>query len=86
MPRPERQCTFTYRDLAELCGMTPNGIAQHISRGKLDPDNLRSVALFLARYAAHDLRLEMLDAATRRDVPADPGGWNRKREQANSPS
>jgi hypothetical protein len=75
----ERQFIFTRKALAELCGITPNAVTQHIIRGYLDPEDLESIVVYLARYAKESLREKIVIAAIRRNVPADPGGWKAAR-------
>lgn len=74
-----REYVFTYADLAEATGLTKNAISQHVVRGHLDPEDLQSVAVYLARYASESLKERMFKALMRRDMPDDPGGWKKKR-------
>jgi hypothetical protein len=54
--------TYGYADLARLCGTTVNNVQQRKCRGELEPDNLRSVLLFLARHGRISLRRQLIDA------------------------
>lgn len=81
MAIPDREYSFTYRDLANATGLTRNAISQHVSRGKLDPDDLESIAVYLSRYAREDLRKKMILSAIERQRPDDPGGWKKKRRK-----
>jgi len=60
MAPPVQKFYYDYATLAELTGMTPAGISQHVSRGNLKPHDLVSVAAFLARHGSEDVRLEII--------------------------
>jgi len=87
MPRPT-EFTFTYRDLVRLSAMSQNTLYQQVRRGNLDPADLQSVLLFLARHGKIGLRLRIVHAALLRGLPAvsgqrpagrKPGGRTRRR-------
>ena len=66
MPRPPKVWTYTYHDLAKLTDRRINTIQQAASRGKtgrapgFDPDDFRSVVLWIFRNSTDELRLDMM--------------------------
>lgn len=80
MPPQDREYCFTYRDLAAATGLARNTVSQHVVRAHLDPHDIESVAIYLARYGSDELREQMVRAMIRRDVPEDPGGWKKRKK------
>jgi hypothetical protein len=60
MAPPVQQYVYDYATLAEATGMTTSGVSQHVSRGNLDPNDLVSVAAFLARHGTEEVRLRII--------------------------
>lgn len=58
-PSAQKFC-FDYNDLVRLTGMTHSGISKHVGRGNLNPNDLVSVASFLARHGTEEVRLEIV--------------------------
>lgn len=79
MSRPKNEYTYTYDDIAALTGLTVNSVSQHKVRGEIIPEDLGSVALYLVRYGSLDFRRAVLEQLLRREVPDDPGGWQKAR-------
>ena len=51
--------TYDYATLAKLTGQSQNTLAQHRTRRKFNPADLRSVIVYLARNGTLDLRHEI---------------------------
>jgi len=47
--KPKREYRYTVKDIAELAGMTRNALAGAKVRGKVDPEDFKSVVSFLTR-------------------------------------
>ena len=47
--KPKREYRYTVNDIAELAGMTRNVLAGAKVRGKVDPEDFKSVVSFLTR-------------------------------------
>ena len=47
--RPKIEYTYTIQDIAELAGMTRNALGVAKVRGKIDPEDFRSVVNFLIK-------------------------------------
>ena len=60
--------TFGYKDLGKLSGMALNSVQQHTRRGTLDPSDLRSVLIWLARHGKLNLRRQIVYAALSREL------------------
>lgn len=41
------QFSYTFRSIAEASGRTANNVRVDVSRGKVDPDDLRSVSVYV---------------------------------------
>ena len=54
---------FNYQILSRLTGLNVNSLQQDRSRGRLNPDDLWSVCLYLAARVSPQKRLELLQAA-----------------------
>ncbi len=65
MARPTFEWTFGYADIAKLCGISSNAVSKAVSRGNLVPDDLLSVATFLAAHGREEVRLEIVTAFAR---------------------
>lgn len=55
----EKQWVFTYADIEKLTGKTHQSTRHHYSRGYFG-ETLRSLVVYLSRYAEPDLKAEML--------------------------
>lgn len=62
---------YDYQDLAALSGLAKNSVYQHTRRGNLDPADLSSVVVWLARHGTLDLRRRMINAALLRELGED---------------
>lgn len=51
-----RTFTLQYADLEKLTGLTYANVRQHISRGLVDPENLESIVIWLAKWGRPELR------------------------------
>jgi hypothetical protein len=60
MARPITQYSYNYEDIKKLTDLSRNMIHQYVTRGDLDPYNLESLVLFLARHGKDDLKLRMI--------------------------
>jgi len=78
----KRTFTFTYDDISRVTGMSPNVTQKHLGRGYVDPDDLESLLLYLARYGSQELKMRIIEQALRRDMPDDPGGWRARNKKA----
>ena len=67
MARPV-EFTYTYAKIARLAGMTRNTCHQHVVRGNLDPADLESVLVWLARHGKFGLRTRIVGAALSREL------------------
>jgi hypothetical protein len=47
--KPKREYRYTFKDIAELAGMTRRALSVAKARGKIDPGDLKSVVSFLTR-------------------------------------
>ena len=47
--RPKKEYSYTIQDIAELAGTTRNALGVAKVRGKIDPEDFRSVVSFLIR-------------------------------------
>ena len=47
--KPKREYRYTVKDIADLAGMTRNALNVAKARGKIDPQDLKSVVSFLTR-------------------------------------
>ena len=65
MARPTFEWTFGYADIAKLCGVHPNTVSKAVSRGNLVPNDLLSVATYLAAHGQEDVRVEIVTAFAR---------------------
>jgi len=83
--RTVQEYCYCREDIANILETTPNCISQHVKRGHLQMDDLKSVLLFLAQYGPDHLRFEVLKAAAWRPETKDPGGWKRKKAEAKKP-
>lgn len=73
MARPVFQWTFGYTDIAKLCGVSTNAVSQAVSRGNLAPDDLLSVATFIAAHGEEEVRIEIMTAFARMGNYQYPG-------------
>jgi hypothetical protein len=51
---------WTYADLLQLTPLSKNTVLKHVERGSLDPDDLGSVVLWLARHGHEDFQHSIL--------------------------
>lgn len=65
MTRGPLEWQFGYAEIADLCDVTPNAIAQAVRRENLVPDDLLSVATYLAAHGSEEVRLEIVTAFAR---------------------
>jgi len=63
---------YTYRDLGRLSGMAINTVHQDARRGNLDPADLASVVVWLARHGKLALRRRMVFSALSRELASEP--------------
>ena len=67
MARPV-EFTYTYANIAKLADMSRNSCHQHVARGNLDPADLESVLVWLARHGKFGLRKRIVGAALSREL------------------
>ena len=67
MARPA-EFTYTYAQIAKSADMSLNSCHQHVARGNLDPDDLESVLVWLARHGKFGLRKRFVGAALWREL------------------
>lgn len=70
---------FHYSDLERCTGKTNEAIRQNVSRGKLDPNKLESVAVWIARHAHDELRKQILQYALEARPPENPAVGKKRR-------
>ncbi len=75
----EQAYYFYYSDLERCTGKTNEAIRQNISRGKLDPNRIESVAVWLARHAHDELRKQILQYALEPRASENPAVGKRGR-------
>lgn len=79
--RPTTEWTFGYKEIAKATGRSCNTAMRHRLRGYWAPDDIASLAIYLARYGSEALRRKIVEALIWRQIPNDPGGWQAKREK-----
>lgn len=75
---------FDYDDLCKLVGKQRNTVYKHVERGAFDPDDLRSVVLWVARHATLDLKRQILDYALDPGASSNPALAGKKRAKRKS--
>lgn len=65
MARPNNQWTYNYETLAKLTGLARDTVYQHKSRGYFDPDDLKSVILYVLEYGGIELQQEAMELTLR---------------------
>ena len=73
MGRPKLVYSYGLDDIAEVCGQTKNAVNKAIHRGILVPDDLLSVACYIAAHASEQTRLEVVNALIRQNEYQYPG-------------
>ena len=71
--RKPRTMVFGYADLAEATGLAEPTVRVHVHRGLVDPDDLASVARYVARFRR--------DLVTREQVAEKMGEFRRQEQQ-----
>lgn len=78
MPPVPSLWSYNYETLAALSGLSVNSVQQHKTRGSFDPNDLRSVILWLARNGPDDLRQDILAYALERRPSTKPPELTKK--------
>lgn len=68
----QEQHFWDYDDLCKIVGKTRNTVYQHVTRGSFDPDDLKSVVLWVARHAPIALKRQILDYALDQTASENP--------------
>ncbi len=64
---------WTYDDLLKLTPLSKNTLLKHVERGSLDPDDIGSVVLWLARHAHPEFQHSILrHALSAHELPDKP--------------
>jgi hypothetical protein len=58
--------SFTFADLAAVCGVSIGSIYKARHRRHFDPSSLESVCLYVAHVAKRDLKMRLVEAALAR--------------------
>lgn len=71
--RGPKQWTYTYKDIAQLVGISESSIRKAISGKRLHPETLRGVVMFVLEYTPRGSRKSMADLWTdhtrKHDIP-----------------
>lgn len=85
MPR-FAEFSYGYRDIARLSGMDLNAIQQHVRRENLNPADLGSLLVWIARHGKIGLRMRLVHAAlgepAKRSTPRRAGRKPKRRTKA----
>lgn len=65
MGRPKLSFSFNYEDISSLCGVSTNAVSKAVNREIVDPDDLLSVACYIAAHGHDDARMELMQALIR---------------------
>jgi len=65
MGRPRLTFSFTYESIAELCGISTNAVSKAVARDLVDPEDMLSVACYLAAHGTEEARMEIMQAMIR---------------------
>lgn len=71
--RPRLQYTYGLDDIAVVCGQTKNAVNKAIHRGILVPDDLLSIACYIAAHSHQDCRMQVMNALIRQNDYRYPG-------------
>jgi hypothetical protein len=71
--RPKLVYTYGLDDIAAVCGQTKNAINKAIHRGILVPDDLLSIACYIAAHSHQDCRMQVVNALIRQNDYRYPG-------------
>jgi len=71
--RPRLTYTYGLDDIAAVCGQTKNAVNKAIYRGILVPDDLLSIACYIAAHAHQDCRMQVMTAMIRQNDYRYPG-------------
>ena len=75
------ESVFGYEDIMELTGLSKNALYQYRVRMQLDPDDLRSIVLFVARHGTPELRRDILNYAVGFHLSENPGDRHHRRRK-----
>jgi hypothetical protein len=73
MPRTKEKYFWTYDDIQRLTEVSYNSLCQATTRGDLNPEDLRSIVLYVARHGTLELKREILDYCLNRILTEKPG-------------
>ena len=73
MGRPKLVYTYGLDEIADTCGQTKNAVNKAIHRKILVPDDLLSVACYIAAHSTPDCRTQIVDALIRQNEYRYPG-------------
>ena len=65
MGRPKHTYSFGYDEIADLTGISNNAVSKAVARELLDPDDLLSVAAYIAAHGTEGARMEIMQALIR---------------------
>lgn len=65
MGRPRLVFSFTYESIAGLCGISANAVSKAVARDLVDPEDMLSVACYIAAHGTDEARMEMMQAMIR---------------------
>ena len=75
------ESVFGYEDIMELTGLSKNTLYQYRVRMQFDPDDLRSIVLFVARHGTPELRRDILNYAVDYHLSENPGDRRRRKKR-----
>jgi len=71
--RPRLVFSYGLDDIAAVCGQTKNAVNKAIHRGILVPDDLLSIACYIAAHSHQDCRMQVMNALIRQNDYRYPG-------------
>jgi hypothetical protein len=77
-----KQFTFGYSDILKMTDVSMDALFQHVSRGELDPNDIKSVVMWVAKYGSSSVRMNLIRSLIRDDLHVNSIGKGRKKRAA----
>jgi hypothetical protein len=77
-----KQFTFYYSDILKMTDVSMDALFQHVSRGELDPNDIKSVVMWVAKYGSSSVRMNLIRSLIRDDLHVNSIGKGRKKRAA----
>jgi hypothetical protein len=74
-----KQFTFYYSDILKVTDVSMDALFQHVSRGELDPNDLKSIVMWVAKYGSSSVRMNLMRSLIREDLHVNSIGKGRKK-------